>query len=225
MEHPLWLIYITVVVLLLRLSSQYQQQTFYIKPANSTHCPVNVSSLDLPTFVMKSHQLLSPITSLLFLPGSHLLKSTLQIANITEFTISIYNDSSIGMRNGASVWITCLDDVSPSIHIENVSFVRMGSISFYQCGSLLLRSIPYSVIVDSIIMEHKQKFFYYYTKQQCYHDQLSDYKHSVLQLFRRWSSCKTKQCDIQGVFGCKQQYSYENVQRCWYWKRWGSVFS
>ena len=149
MEYPLWLIYITGVISLLRLSCQYQQQIFYIKPANSSHCPVNMSCFDLPTFVMKSHQLLSPNTSILFLPGFHVLKSTLQIAYIREFTMTIYNDGN-WMKNGASIWITCLDDASPSIHIENVSFVKMESISFYQCGSLLFRSIPYGIIADSI---------------------------------------------------------------------------
>ena len=51
------------------------------------------------------------------------------------------------MRNGK---ITCLANASPSIHVKNVSSVRLDSISFYQCGSLLLRSIPRSVITGSL---------------------------------------------------------------------------
>ena len=154
MEHPLWLVYTTaVVILLLQVSgSQYQQQTFYIKPENSSQCPVNVSSFyckDLPTFVLESRQLLHQNTSLLFLPGHHHLISTLLIANIKEFIMAIHNISD-RMKNYTRIQINCSNHANPSMHVENVSFVRIDSISFYQCGPLLFRSIPHGIVTDDI---------------------------------------------------------------------------
>ena len=152
MEHPLC--FTAVVISLLQVSFQYRQQTFYIKPENSSQCPANVSRLyckDLATFVLESQPLLSKNTSLLFLPGHHYLKSTLIIANVEEFAVAVYNDSA-GMRKDtlSSIRIACLAYAGPSVHIENVSFVRIDSISFHQCGSLLLRSIQYSIIAEGI---------------------------------------------------------------------------
>ena len=155
MDHS-WPIHITAVVIsLLQITCQYQQQTYYIKPANSSHCPANVSSFyckDLATFVLESNQLLSPNTSLMFLPGLHLLTSNLQIANINEFIMGpiIDNNHREGMRNGTDIWIVCSGRAYPTINIEKVYFVKIYSISFYSCGSLLLRSISYSIITNSV---------------------------------------------------------------------------
>ena len=161
MAHPLRFDIITVVISLLLhdMSCHYQQQIFYIKPTNSSNCPVNVSSFycrDLSSFVMESHQLLSLNTSLLFLPGRHLLTSTLYIRNIKQFTMAA--DQS---KKGTIVLITCSYgswyNSSKIIHFESVSFVRIDSISFHSCGdgyeyrhgALLLRSIQESVIANS----------------------------------------------------------------------------
>ena len=161
MAHPLRFDIITVVISLLLhdMSCHYQQQTFYIKPTNSSNCPANVSSFycrDLSSFVMESHQLLSLNTSLLFLPGRHLLTSTLYIRNIKQFTMAA--DQS---KKGTIVLITCSYgswyNSSKRIHFESVSFVRIDSISFHSCGdgykyrhgALLLRSVQESVIANS----------------------------------------------------------------------------
>ena len=158
----MWGPVITVVITLLYISScQQQQQTFLIRSADSSYCPVNATSSDflckdLSSFVTESVWSAHLNLSLLFLPGNHYLKENLLVSNIKSLLITPYceNNTNTDMAADTKIHITCLKYRRISIH--NVYFLKINSIVFHSCGmgdrygALLLRSVLHIVVSDSV---------------------------------------------------------------------------
>ena len=123
---------------------------FTSDPLTAHNCPQEVTAsqcYDLTTLVSEGHLSTATSTSLLFLPGEHLLEQDLKVTNAKEFQIKSYysHNSSV---SGVQIACTGYDNYGGhSVRIQNVSLVKIDSISFQSCGVELM-SVDHSEITD-----------------------------------------------------------------------------
>ena len=141
-----------VLLLLLMSTCDCQNYVFYIRPSDSSNCPQEVNAsqcYDLTTLVSEGHLSTATTTSLLFLPGEHFLEQDLNVTNAKEFQMKSYygkqNNSSV---SGVKIACTGYNNYGGhSVRIQNVSLVKINSISFQSCGVELM-SVDDSEITD-----------------------------------------------------------------------------
>ena len=141
-----------VLLLLLMSTCDCQNHVFYIRPSDSSHCPQEVNAsqcYDLTTLVSEGHLSTAPNTSLLFLPGEHFLEQDLNVTDAKEFQMTCYyskhENSSV---SGVKIACTGYNNYGGhSVRIQNVSLVKINSISFQSCGVELM-SVDHSEITN-----------------------------------------------------------------------------
>ena len=80
-------------------------------------------------------------TSLLFLPGEHILTNHTEVMDTEEFSMVPYYKEYINGPETARIKLTCIYHKhygGQIISFNNVSHVKIDSISFHSCGSFLL---------------------------------------------------------------------------------------
>ena len=138
---------------LLMLTCDCQDHVFYIRPFNSSHCPQEASNTslyyNLTTLVSTGHLFMAQKISLLFLPGEHFLEQDLKVTNAKEFQMRYHYDKQENSSvNSVKIACTGYNNYGGhSVRIQNVSLVKINSISFQSCGVELM-SVDDSEITD-----------------------------------------------------------------------------
>ena len=96
---------------------------YHIVPSPSHHCPVE-SCLTLSSFAANASLYLDNNTSLIFQPGNHIMRSTLNVTGVVEFFM-ISDQSRAG--------ITCENDSKAEFIFKGVNHVNVNNLKFYEC--------------------------------------------------------------------------------------------
>ena len=112
-------------MLLLSFINTATKCQIFIKPSTSTDCPVALHPcLTIEKFVTTLPLYHGVDTTLKFLPGNHILTSTMSIQNINSFTMqSVINNT-----------ITIVCNQFAGFEFSNISDVKIQSITFSNCG-------------------------------------------------------------------------------------------
>jgi len=119
------------LLLLPNTSFQTVSETdLYVKPTSDSLCPTE------PCFTLSQCQQLVKLhltnhTTLHFLPGDHILDSSLTIQNVIKFSL-------FGQLSGIECKIICKGAVGLSFH--NVSSLQIGTLAFKNCGKVAIGS-------------------------------------------------------------------------------------
>ena len=132
---------------------------YHIVPSPSHDCPVE-SCLTFSSFAANVNLYLDSNTSLIFQPGNHTVQSTLNITNITEFSMTSYS------ANKSSLHIICETSLQSLIifTFEAVDHIYIINLKFYGCeqkifieqDSVLIETIASSLILLGCIFENNE---------------------------------------------------------------------
>ena len=97
--------------------------------------------MNLSISVYEHLAFMTQILSLLFLPGEQILMNHIEVMDTEEFSMVPYYKEYINGPETARIKLTCIYHKHYSgqlISFNNVSHIKIDSISFHSCGSFLL---------------------------------------------------------------------------------------
>ena len=106
---------------------------YHIVPSPSHDCPVE-SCLTLSSFA--ANVSLDYSTSLIFQPGTHTVQSTLNIANVAEFSMTSYS------TNRSSLHIICEESPLSFFTFEAVDHIYINDLKFFGCENTIFKISP-----------------------------------------------------------------------------------
>ena len=118
---------------------------YHIIPSPSHDCPVE-SCLTLSSFAANVSLYLDNNTSLIFQPGTHTVQSTLNIANVAEFSMTSYS------TNRSSLHIICEGSLLSFFIFEAVDHIYINDLKFFGCENTIFKISPIkSTIIKMIV--------------------------------------------------------------------------
>ena len=123
-------------------------EVFYITPVESSPktCPQPDSCLTLDQYVANYvHYTSASTTTMIFLPGIHILRMTLNVSNVESFSmISNISSTRIECKRGSYFYFNCRH-----LHIANVEFSGCGHNKVYGVGTFVLEGTTFMGNEDS----------------------------------------------------------------------------
>jgi len=124
------------------------QTTYYIKPTPSTSCPSD-PCLTLSEYIQQPLHYLTSNTTLLLLPGNHVLSTNFTVENVSGFEIM-----SFAPADSQATRVVCQGLVGFSF--QNISHLAMHGLTINSCGKgSFIYLYPYygmyGVLVDSVL--------------------------------------------------------------------------
>ena len=121
----------TLLPLLVHFTTCSDHTTHYVKPTANTPCPAD-PCLTLSEYAQQTHHWLTSNTTLLFLPGDHVLSVNFTVENVSDFEIYAQQTSSADDHTASGSRIVCQGLVGfIFIHISNMT---VQSLTFNSCG-------------------------------------------------------------------------------------------
>ena len=121
----------TLLPLLVHFTTCSDHTTHYVKPTANTPCPAN-PCLTLSEYAQQTHHWLTSNTTLLFLPGEHVLSVNFTVENVSDFEIYAQQTSSADGDTASGSRIVCQGLVG--FTFRHISHVTVHGLTFNSCG-------------------------------------------------------------------------------------------
>ena len=115
--------------------------THYVKPTPDTPCPAD-PCLTLSQYAQQAHHFFTSKTTLLLLPGDHVLSVNFTVENVSNF--EVHPAQLFSHAENQAVKIVCQGLVGFTFH--NVSHVTLHGLTFNSCGK---HSVEYLQLTNS----------------------------------------------------------------------------
>ena len=115
-----------VLLMILIVTPCVMTDTYYIKPTQSTPCPVEgtfIPCLTVSQVAVKSSNFFAPNTSLVLLPGNHNLEMPLMIRNVTNLLILTNSTADITSVNCSHSAVFTFENIG-NVHIFGLSLIH-----------------------------------------------------------------------------------------------------
>ena len=130
---------VATLQLLLVLPTFSGHTTRYVKPTPDTPCPAD-PCLALSEYAQQPHHYLTSNTTLLLLPGDHVLSVNFTVENVNDFEISATQFSS--QAENQPVKIVCQGLVG--FTFRNISHMTLHNLTFTSCGKSVIEYVQFT---------------------------------------------------------------------------------
>jgi len=117
--------------LLVHFTTCSDHTTHYVKPTANTPCPAD-PCLILSEYAQQTHHYLTSNTTLLFLPGDHVLSVNFMVENVSDFEIYAQQTTTADNYTASGSRIVCQGLVG--FTFRNISHMTVHGLTFNSCG-------------------------------------------------------------------------------------------
>ena len=142
----IWAIYVS------RIQS-IKPQTIYVAPSTyeGPVCEKNLCN-SLNYYAQYSNEYITSNMTVVFLPGTHELNTTIDVTNVTQLVMMDYEYSR---TLGQGIHIVCSDDssVNSALSFESGAYISLCGLQFSRCGGLAFNAVT-DITLDGLSFEH-----------------------------------------------------------------------
>ena len=121
----------TLLPLLVCFTTHSDHTTHYVKPTANTLCPAD-PCLTLSEYAKQTHHYLTSNTTLVFLPGDHVLSVNFTVENVNDLGIYAQQTSTADNYTASGNRIVCQGLVG--FTYRNISHMTVHGLTFNSCG-------------------------------------------------------------------------------------------
>jgi len=137
------------LLLLVRFATCSDHTTQYVKPTANTPCPAH-PCLTLSEYAQQTHRYITSNTTLLFLPGDHVLSVNFTVKNVSNFEIYA-QQTSTAYHTASGSRIVCQGLVG--LAFAHISHMTVHGLTFNSCKMcVLIRYITTSWDVQTLAL-------------------------------------------------------------------------